>query len=73
MFNIYQGTSHAVAALFGNLGMTAGGLPFSMVIEKFSWSAGFFLVECLAFGLVLTLVLSETMVCRIGDVKEKED
>ncbi len=51
----FAGTSHAVAALFANIGAVVAGLPFSVISRRYSWNFGFKLVE--GFSLVVLIFL----------------
>jgi len=51
----FSGTSHAIAALFANIGAVFAGLPFSIISRYFSWNFGFKLVE--GFSLIVLIIL----------------
>lgn len=51
----FSGTSHAIAALFANIGAVLAGLPFSLVSRYYSWNFGFKLVQ--VFGALVLMVL----------------
>lgn len=68
-----SGTSHAVAALFGNIGLILSGLPFTIIAENFSWNAAFMCMEgIMAFWLFVAL-FSQFIEYEIGEIREKVD
>lgn len=70
-FFCFSGTSHAVAALFGNVGLILSGLPFTMIAGSLSWNAAFTCMECVLTAWLLLALFSHFIEYEIGEVKEK--
>lgn len=66
-----SGTSNAIVALFGNIGATISGLPFSYIAKLYNWSTVFLLLEILTASTLLILVRCRNLTPQIGKSKEE--